>query len=168
MSTSKPSSDNIVTACYAETLLMVTLGYACKDNHQNGDGNVINSFKKAIKRNVIGVMDKPIGTAPSHVNSEFTDFKSGSNNLILKKHKRHNHYIIYINEVLEDWIVKIGNTKNINRPYQSAQTFKEEMKASGLLQNKRLIKYFDDIRRANPESFKTIVKWVNHINSHQN
>ena len=157
--------ENIIPACYAETLLMKTLGYLCHENHQSGDGNVINALQKQKDKKIkfIGVMDKPQGTSPSHIKSEYVDQEKGPNNLILKKHKKNNHYIIYIDELLEDWIIRVGKSKKIQSPYSEFQTFKEEMKSSRLLTNKRILRYFDEIKTQKPDSFRMIVQWIDKV-----
>lgn len=157
--------ENIIPACYAETLLMKTIGYECHTNHQSGDGNVLNVLYKQRNNNLccVGVMDKPKGASPSHIKSDFIDQVKGPNNLVLKKHFAKNHYLIYIDELLEDWIAKIGASKKVKAPFDH-QTFKSQMKMSSLLSNTKICNYFSEIRDQNPESFQTIQSWLNKIN----
>ena len=159
------SIDFIYPACYAETLLMETLGFVCADNHQNGDGEIIKIMD--IRKNIpsdeilIGVMDKPKGINPSHVPEKYKDIKTGSHGICLKRKPNSRRYIIYINHLFEDWIEIVGNSKNIPRPYPNNDSkFKAEMKDSKLSKKAILINYINAIKDAQPTAFNQIKNWI--------
>jgi len=156
--------ENIIPACFAETILMQTLGYSCGKNHQRGDGKVLNNLKKIGKTMAIAVMDRPVGTAPNHIKTEFVTIETGSHNLFLKKHKNKNHYIIYIDKVLEEWIFEIGKSSKVSSPYKNVESLRKDIKLSSSLSNKRLLKYFESIHTKNPTAFKTIDNWIKELN----
>jgi hypothetical protein len=156
------SFDFILPACNAETLLIKTIGFDTK-NHQTGDGQVINLMdkKKFQDKLLIGIMDKPIGNNPSHVRTEFKDIDNNRFGIILKKKNHLRHYIVYINEVMEDWIVNVGNLLKIERPFKNNDArFQAEMKRAN---HPNIIAYFSQIKQRNPQAFKLINRHVNDI-----
>lgn len=157
------SDDFILTACNAETLLIKTLGFKT-DNHQNGDGEVINIMNKKFANRVsVGVIDKPVGISPSHVPNEFTNVDN-QHGIILKRKPGTNHYIIYLNDVLENWIEGIGNSLKIQRPYSGNDSeFKKKMKSSNIDDDRSIVNYFNAINDAKPPAFKLIKEFLSGV-----
>ena len=159
------SFDFIVPACHAETLLVTKLGFPTR-NHQNGDGQVINILDNTNRISpaqiLIGVMDKPVGGSPSHIPDLYTDIDTAPYGLFLKQRKNSNRYIIYINEVFEEWVQKIGKAKNIPRPFPKDDIkFKSEMKKGT---DRKIISYIEQITRSNIQTFTKIKIWIQNLN----
>jgi len=160
--------DFIVTACYAETLLVNKLGFPT-ENHQNGDGQVINILDNTNRISpaqvLIGVMDKPVGGSPSHIPNLYADIDTAPYGLFLKQRKNSNRYIIYINEVFEEWIQKISKTKNIPRPFPMDDIkFKSEMKRGT---DWKIISYIERVTQSNTQTFNKVRNWIQELDDQQ-
>lgn len=158
--------DFIVTACYAETLLVTKLGFPT-ENHQNGDGQVVNILdnKKEIpaNRTLIGIMDKPVGGSPSHIPDLYTDIDTAPYGISLKQRKGSKRYIIYINEVFEEWVQRIGKAKNIPRPFPNDDIkFKSKMKKGT---DRKITSYIEQIAQSNTQTFKKIKNWIQKLDN---
>jgi hypothetical protein len=158
------SFDFIVPACNAETLLVTKLGFPT-ENHQNGDGQVINILDNTKRipsdQILIGIMDKPVGGSPSHIPDLYTDIDTVPYGISIKKRKNSNRYIIYINEVFEKWIQKIGKVKNIPRPFPKDDAkFISEMKRGT---DRKIVSYIEKITQSNVPTFNKIKKWIQNL-----
>jgi len=96
---------NIITECYADTLLAETVAPPKKGyNHQHACSNVLKTMRTSlINQFALGIIDDD-----KVVPKEFGEFelvKKHNNSLALYKHCNRPHYIIKISKAVEDFIL---------------------------------------------------------------
>src|SRR5580698_4267563 len=130
------SSPHIIPECWGDTLLAITLGFS-SPNHQFGIGQVNNVMNKDFQNKLaIGIVDddkkKP---------SDFKKFKElkkeKSLGLILKMRPGTKHYLIIVSPAVDTWLVRAGDSVNIERPYKNNdREYLKQMKKRDVAENK--------------------------------
>lgn len=153
----------IIPECWADTLLMTTLGYV-EPNHQQGVGQVNNVIEKDYKDKIaIGIVDKDKKQPSNFDKYKEVEKKHG---LILKKKAKSQHYLIMVTPAIDNWIESVGNAHKIKRPYKNNdREYRKQMKSMNLNRNKEIKSYFNTIKQKNPSAFKTIKNWIANVKS---
>ncbi len=159
---------NIVPECYVDTKIAEILGQAKgKYNHQHSNGAVANELQRRFKeRIVLGIVDedKGKGSVPKY----FAEFNIvvEENNLILKKHKDRNQYLILVCPEMEKWLLADAEKVNIN---PSDEEYNLPNKLAGLIRiskekdidrNEGFKKFIKALIREKAPSITTLKKWI--------
>ncbi len=159
---------NIIPECYVDTKIAEILGQSKrKYNHQHSNGAVANELQRRFKeRIVLGIVDedKGKGSIPKYF-SEF-NIVVEENNLILKKHKDRNQYLILVCPEMEKWLLRDAEIVNIN---PSNEEYKLPNKLEGLIQiskikdidrNEGFKKFIKALIREKAPSITTLQNWI--------
>jgi hypothetical protein len=150
----------IIPECWADTLLITTLGYS-SPNHQMGVGRVNYIMNKEFKNKLaIGIVDNDKNQPPDFKKFKELESKYG---LILKKGtgSRQRHYLIMVSPAVDKWLESIGNSVKVARPYRNNnKEYLRQMKSKDVEENKQIKNYFNTIKQKNPAAFKTIQNWI--------
>ncbi len=156
------NSYSIIPECWADRLLVQTLGYE-PENHQHSIGQVNNVMKNKFENKfAIGIIDND-----KRKPSDFEKFKKidEKSHLMLKKGsgKRQRHYLIMISPAIESWLESVGNSVKVPKPYKDDRIYRKQMKSMEVGKNKQITAYFNTINQKNPAAFKTIKTWISSI-----
>lgn len=151
-------SPHIIPECWADTLLIKTLGYTTP-NHQSGVGQVNNIMNKDFKNKfAIGIVDND-----KRQPSDFKKFKELKKEygLILKRKPNTKHYLIMVSPAVDKWLETVGNSVEVTRPYKrNDKEYLKQMKSKDIGNNKQITTYFNTIKQKNPAAFKIINDWI--------
>ena len=156
---------NIVPECYVDTKVTEIAGQTGKCNHQHGCGDVANQLKNKLKDNIaIGIIDedKDKGPAAKYF-SEFIDIKV-ENNLVLKRHKERQQYLILICPEIEEWLLKdaraIGiNTSDFNLP-EDLKGLKQLTKIQSIDKNIGFHRFIKKLLQEKAPAITTFKSWI--------
>jgi hypothetical protein len=159
---------NIVPECYVDTRIAEILGQAKgKYNHQHSNGAVANELQRRFKeRVVLGIVDedKGKGAVPKYF-SEFIIIAE-ENNLILKKHKDRNQYLILICPEIERWLLADSERVGIN-PSELEYKLPDKLanltkmtKTKDIDRNEGFKKFIKALVRENAPSTTTLKNWI--------
>jgi len=159
---------NIVPECYVDTKIAEILGQAKgKYNHQHSNGAVSNELQRRFnERIVLGIVDedKGKGSVPKYF-SEF-NFVAEENNLILKKHKDRNQYLILVCPEMEKWLLADAEKVNIE---PSSEEYNLPNRLNGLIKiskikdidkNVGFKKFIKALVREKAPSISTLKTWI--------
>ena len=106
---------NIVPECYVDTRVAQILIRTSTPNHQHGHGNVANKMKFDLYNQIaLGIIDQDtIKVRKSDYFNEFNTITATDNNLILRKHKTLEHYLIIICPQMEKWLMYNAVSVNV-------------------------------------------------------
>jgi hypothetical protein len=159
---------NIVPECYVDTKIAEIVSQAKrKYNHQHGCGDVSKLLQKQLKDKVaLGIVDEDSDKGP--VAKYFLEFNLviKENNLVLKKHKTRNHYLILICPEVEKWLLEDAKSVGIDpsdSEYNLPDSLKEFIKISkekDIDRNEGFKKFIKTLVREKAPSITTLKKWI--------
>lgn len=158
---------NIVPECYVDTKIAEILGQDKKYNHQHSCGNVANELKYKLKDHVaLGIVDEDKNKGS--VAKYFLEFEliKNENNLILKKHKTRNQYLILICPEIEKWLmadaekVQIDPADNNYKLPNQLKDFIQISKIRDIDKNEGFKNFIKALVREKAPSVTTLKKWI--------
>ena len=160
---------SIVPECYIDTKIAEILGQARKYNHQHGCGDVAKQLITTLKDKVaLGIVDedKNKGPRPKYF-LEFEQINEESN-LILKKHKGRNHYLILICPEIERWLMENATAVNIhplnfNLP-ENLYRFKQITKRKNIDTNIEFYRFIKELIKKEAPGIMTLKYWIDSFN----
>ena len=156
----------IFPECFVDTKITEILaGFSKKVYHQGGCGDVANALK-GYGRYALGIIDedKNKGSVPKYF-SEF-DLIKEENNLILKKHRIREQYLIMISPEIEKWLLEDAQKANINLrdvDYDlpdNLKDFKKDSKRNDIDKNIGFYKFIKALVSAEAPSVTTLKNWI--------
>ncbi len=156
---------NIVPECYVDTKVAEIAGQTGKYNHQHGSGDVANQLKNKLKNNIaLGIIDEDKNKGPAaKYFSKFNTVKT-ENNLILKKHKERQHYLVLICPEIEEWLLSDAKAVGIapidfGLP-ENMKGFKELTKIQSIDRNIGFHRFIKKLLRENAPAITTLKSWI--------
>lgn len=105
---------NIVPECYIDTLVAKIIVQG-KLNHQMGCSQVANKLSVEFKDHIaLGIIDEDKDKGSVHPYIKEFDTKISVANLLLKKHRQREHYLILICPEIENWLLNDAKSVNID------------------------------------------------------
>ena len=157
---------SIVPECYVDTKVAEIAGQATrKYNHQHGCGDVANQLKNKLKDKIsLGIIDEDKNKGPAA--KYFLEFNlvKTENNLILKKHKDRQQYLILVCPEIEEWLMNDANSIGIN-PINydlpnNLEGFISVTKTQGIHKNIGFYRFIKALLRENAPSISTLKNWI--------
>lgn len=152
----------LIPECYGDSLLVRFLGFQ-SPNHQHGIGEVANvMIKKFENKKVVGLIDND-KTFPSYFD-EFVIIENHSKHRFqVKKHKKHNHYLVCISPAFEGWIEAAGNEVGLKRPYTDEKEYRKKCKSYHVSKDAKITAFLNNIRQKKSPSFLQLKKTVENL-----
>jgi hypothetical protein len=158
---------NVITECYADTLLAETVAPPKKGyNHQHACSNVLKTMRTSlINQFALGIIDDD-----KVVPKEFGEFelvKKHNNSLTLYKHCNRPHYIIKISKAVKDFILNTAqqcgvSLANYNLP-SDLENLKKKTKHITSKNDPDLKWLFFELSRMATSDFCKLAQWIEQI-----
>lgn len=157
---------NIVPECYVDTKVAEIVGQAKrKYNHQHGCGDVANQLKNRLRNNIsLGIIDEDRNKG--HAAKYFSEFETvvTESNLILKRHREREQYLILICPEIEKWLLADANQVGIKPEEYSLpselKNFKRLTKIQDIDRNEGFKNFIKTLIKSKSPSITTLKKWL--------
>jgi hypothetical protein len=162
---------HIIPECYIDTNLVETLVPPTKFsyNHQKGCNNVTKKMKedKLLKDGfALGIVDQDKKILEYTKEFEIIAEKA---QLVLLKHPKKHHYLIYITPAIEKWILYNADEVDLNlADFDLPHDFLALQKHTKLVtsnKDDKFKKLFKALRNQKAEGFLVLSKWITHLKS---
>lgn len=157
---------NILPECFVDTKVAEIITYASeKYNHQHGCGQIASQLKNRLKNNIaLGIIDEDKNKGPvAKYFLEFEQIKS-ENELILKKHKSREQYLILICPEVEEWLLRNANAVGVqlsshNLP-DKLKGFKQITKTQDIDKNIEFYQFIKSLLNKKAAGIITLKNWI--------
>ena len=163
---------SIVPECYVDTKIAEIIGQTRKCNHQHGCGNVAKQLITRLKDKIaLAIVDEDNNKGPRP--KYFLEFKQidEENNLILKKHKERNQYLILICPEIERWLMENANAVNINpldfNLPENLYGFKQITKRKNIDINIEFYQFIKELIKKEAPGLITLKHWIDSFNKNK-
>jgi hypothetical protein len=134
-------------------------------SHQHGSGDVARQLKTSLtNKQAIGIIDEDAkkGVKPQYF-SEFLMLRK-VHNLLLKKHKVKEHYLIVICPEIEHWLLEIASLSNIDpSEYKFSpdiKDFRNQTKTGDIRKNAEFERFIRDLFKNGEPGLVTLHSWL--------
>lgn len=158
---------SIIPECYVDTKVAEILGKSSKKyNHQHGCGDVANLMKKRQNRICLGIVDEDKNKGPEiKYFSEFIICLT-ENNLILKRHKDFQQFLILICPEIEKWLLNDAIAVNLDPTHEifglplDLKGFRSISKTKDIDRNEGFKRFVKALINNNAPSVTTLQNWL--------
>lgn len=152
--------NNIITECYADTILVEFLGFE-KPNHQLGINQVLKIINQIKLQKVVGVIDDD----KKKTSKDFAEFEfvKEEHKLQLLKHKTTNKHLILLKPAFEKWI--FGQAEKVNvlpqdYKFKNVKAFGQQAKSINVFKNQNVKGFLNTLKQKNPDGFSQLKSWI--------
>ena len=160
---------SIIPECYVDTSLTETLIHNVEVNHQKGCGTVAKKMKENFENDfALGIIDKD--KLEIDYLKEFSEI-SKSDNLILYKHLKKNHYFIQVVPAMEKFIIHCMGTAKMELADYDLSTdfdkFKKKAKSVNSKDDPTFKKVFRKLVKEKEPQILLLQKWLNYLRAYK-
>ncbi len=153
-------NNNVITECYADTVLVELLGFE-KPNHQLGINQVIKVISTIKATKAVGIIDDD----KKKTSKNFGNFEliSEIEELQLKKHKTENKHLILLKPAFETWIFKQAKKVNVHPEkynFNNVKVFANSAKSQFVFKNQKVKAFLNTLKQKNPSGFAQLKSWI--------
>ena len=129
----------------------------------DGIGEVAKLMRKSPRKLLVGIVDNDKNLPPYFVEFQIIEEKG---DLLFKKHKEFNHYLIFVTPDCENWLFEMADSLGIDQKkygFKDVKALKRVTKRMAVVNDPKVKNFLNTLKQKKGSPFHNIRKWIESI-----